>query len=211
MVVVVAAILFIAALPDQSAADAQRARNMAMRIESDIAYAQNLSIAEPVDPVVLRVDPVANKYWLARQSDVDTPLVDDQTGDARVVIAGESGAFAGVDIVGVDFNGDDELGFDGSGVPDQDVPALIQIQCGSAKYEVECTPTTGRSSTQSTFTKVIATDTLAAASGVTRVVGSDENIKTREKGVATDRSDVADSPGLLDGVTDLLSNLLGGG
>lgn len=208
MVVVVAAILFIAAMPDPGAADAQKARNWAMQLEADIAYAQSMSISNPVDPIVLRVDPVANKYWLSRSSAPSTPVANERTGASYIVTADDSGDYAGVDIVGVDFNGDDALGFDGMGVIDQDVPALVQIECGSARIEVECAATTGASSTRTAFTKVIVRDTVAAATGVTRDIGSDSRVISREIGedVVDGAADAAS--GAVDNVDDLLDVLL---
>jgi prepilin-type N-terminal cleavage/methylation domain-containing protein len=217
MVVVVAAILFVAAMPDQAAVESQRGRNLATQLEADIAYAQSRSIANPVDPTVLRVDPVNNKYWLAKLSDTSAPIANRRTGGAYVVNTGSNGAYAGVDIIGVDFNGDDALRFDGTGTIDQDVDALIQIQSGSAKYEVVVTHTTGRSSTKSTLTKSIPRDSVAVATGVTRDVGNDAGVTAREtdaRGESTNGAgngaDSGDDGGLLDGVLDLVNGLLGG-
>lgn len=211
MVVVVAAILFIAALPDQTAADTQRARNLAMQIEADMAYAQNMSISNPVDPVVLRVDPSLNSYWLAYQSAPDTPIVDEKTGEEHLVKTGNDTRYARVEIVGADFNGDDTLTFDGVGMLDQDVPALVQVRCGDATFEVACDPATGVATTRTAFTKTIAADTLAAATGTTRVVGSDAVAVSRDTGVDKDANatDNASSTTLLDGVGELVDSLLG--
>ncbi|MCB9858091.1 MAG: prepilin-type N-terminal cleavage/methylation domain-containing protein [Phycisphaerales bacterium] len=207
MVVVVAAILFIAAMPDSDAADTQRGQNFAMQLESDVAYAQSMSISNPVDPIVLRVDPVSNTYWLARQSDTSTPIVNERTGDAHLVTAGDD-AYAGVDIIGVDFNGDSALGFDSVGVPDQDVPALVQIQSGSSKFEVAIAPTTGITSTRTTLTKVLPANAVAAATGVTRAIGEDSAVVERETGLAN-AADATDKSAMPDSVADLLNEVLG--
>lgn len=208
MVVVVAAILFIAAMPDSGAADTQRGQNFAMQLESDIAYAQSLSISNPVDPMVLRVDPTNNTYWIARKSDSSTPVANERTGAAHIVVTDSNSPFAGVDIIGVDFNGDDALGFDSVGVPDQDVPALVQIKSGNSKLEVAISPTTGSTTTRTTLTKVIPVNTIAAASGVTRAIGEDTKVIEQESGVKN-ADDASDRSGLTDGVVDLIDSVLG--
>lgn len=212
MVVVVAAILFIAAMPDQSVAESQRGRNFATRIESDIAYAQNRSIADPTDPTVLRVDPVNNKYWLAKQSDTTAPIAHHRTGDSYVVETTNTRDFRGVDIVGVDFNGDDTLQFDGSGTIDQDVNALIQIKSGSTNYEVVVSHSTGRTTTKTALSKSIPQNTVAAATGSTREVGDDAKVRARRSDPTGEDAgaDNGDDGGLLEAVGNLLNGLLGG-
>ncbi|HPF39450.1 MAG TPA: prepilin-type N-terminal cleavage/methylation domain-containing protein [Phycisphaerae bacterium] len=211
MVVVVATILFVAAMPDSGAIDTQRGRNFAMKLESDIAYAQSMSIANPIDPIVIQVDLANDRYHLARKSDTSTAITNERTG--RAYIVSTDGDFQGVNITGVDFNGDDAVGFDGVGVPDQDVPALVQITSGESTFEIAISPTTGMTTTRTTMTKVIPVETVAAASGLTRSIGEDTSVITRETGEETIVDETADKTtrtNVTDAVSDLLDDLLGG-
>lgn len=158
MVVVVVAILVVASIPDQSSADSQRGLNFSIKLESDIAYAQSLSLADPSDPMVLRVDTDANIYWLAKSSAPNTPIAHPTTGKPYVVVAGDStkDGFQGVLIKGIEFGGDDTLTFDSVGGIDQDRPAKVQLSCGDSGFEVELSATMGTSKTRSREVAVVA-------------------------------------------------------
>jgi len=151
LVIVVVAILVVASLPNPDTVASQRGINFAIRLEADIAYAQSLSVADPGDPAVLRVDTDANTYWLEKTSAPGTPIPHPVTGEPYLVAAGGSTeyGFQGVQITAIDFNGDDALSFDGTGGIDQDVPAVVQLSSGGSAFDVTLSATTGTSSTRS--------------------------------------------------------------
>lgn len=142
IVVVIAAILMVAALPDADSAAKEEGDHAAKRFEADVYYARSLCIARPDDPVVLKLDGLYNRYWMAKASSPDTPITHPQTGDPYVVQFGPGGdrGLNQVRMVACDFDGDLVLGFDSQGSTDQDTPAILQLTSGGADYEVAVDP-----------------------------------------------------------------------
>jgi len=137
IVTVVVAILFLAAMPDGDTVANQQGLEFVHRFEGDVAYARSMSVAQPADPVVIKVDGTNNRYWLARASAPDTPILHPNTHQPFLVQAGPGGdrGFEYVQISGIDFDGDDILGFDSTGSTDQDTTAVMQVVSGSSSYE----------------------------------------------------------------------------
>lgn len=108
IVAVVLAIVTILALPDSDAAAKEQGRQAARRLESDISYARSLSIAQPVDPAILKISPDDNRYWIARSSSPDTPIAHPITGNSFCVQFGPNGTpgFEYVAIAAADLGGD---------------------------------------------------------------------------------------------------------
>lgn len=79
--------------------DRARALGAARLVASDLEFAQSLSLSQPHDPAVVVFDAVNDGYWVARDSDPETP-VERPDGSPYVVIFGEGNAtaFEGVDI-----------------------------------------------------------------------------------------------------------------
>jgi prepilin-type N-terminal cleavage/methylation domain-containing protein len=142
IVVVIFAILAVAALPDGEAAAKEQARQAVLRFEGDVAYARGLSIAIPDDPVAIKVDEANNLYWLARASDVDTPIDHPRSGEAFVRRFGPGGdpGYERVEIIGLDFGGDAVLSFDAFGGTDQGSAALLEVASGGTSYEAAVDP-----------------------------------------------------------------------
>jgi hypothetical protein len=61
-------------------------------LASDIEYAQSASLAAPGDPIVVRFDVAQARYWLALQSEPDSPIMRPNSDDAYEVVYGEGAA-----------------------------------------------------------------------------------------------------------------------
>lgn len=163
MVAVVAAILLVVALPDDEGAAGEQGRILTDRFEADVAYAQSLAIAQPGDPVVIKVDPVANRYWLAKASSPSVAIARPSPPYGPYIVQCGFGGDPGLDqvqIVGADFGGDLALGFDSTGSLDQNTPAVLQVKAGSAEYEMSMDPGTTSSNVCEGFTQMTQTGSV---------------------------------------------------
>lgn len=153
MVAVVAAILAVFVFSDSDSSAKQEAHSASLCFESDVQYARTLSIAQPDDPVVIKVDAVNNKYWLARASSPDTPILHPQKNQPYVMQFGAAGpaGYKSVQIYATDFGGDQVLQFDATGSIDQQTPAVFQLTSGGAEYEVSVAPSSARTDVEDGF------------------------------------------------------------
>ncbi len=150
VVAVVVAIIFVVAAPDQRRSGGEQAARFCRRFESDVSYARSLSIAVPQARAVIRVDGANNRYWLALVTDPDTPILHPLSKKPYVLQCGPNGnkGLDAVAITGIDFGGDELLGFDAMGSTDQEHPARIQVRSGSAQFEVSIAPVAAESSVE---------------------------------------------------------------
>ncbi len=157
-VVVIVAIITVAALPDAGAAAKEEGRHAAEMFEGDVSYARSLSIAQPGDPVIIKVDVDNNRYWLARQITPDTPIAHPRTGLPYLRSFGSVGdaGLQHVAILGQDFDGDAILGFDAMGGLDQDAEAILQFTASGASYEISVAPVTANATTRAELTTNLA-------------------------------------------------------
>ncbi|MFQ5411306.1 MAG: Tfp pilus assembly protein FimT/FimU [Phycisphaerae bacterium] len=160
IVSVVVAILFVAAVPDGDSAAKEQGEQWTRRFEADVDYAKSLSIADPLDPVVIKVDVAGNRYWLARSSDPTTPILHPRTQDPYIVQSGATGTdgLEYVSLVATDLGGDTILKFDPLGGTDQNTNALFQIVAGNTDYEVAISPVSGKSTVQTSYSRVLTVD-----------------------------------------------------
>jgi len=155
--VVVVAILVVAALPDEQASAGEEGRQFARKYEADVAFARSLTIARPDDPVVLKVDPANDRYWLARRSTPDTPIQHPRTKRPYIVQAGPTGQPGSkrVSIYAADFEGGAFLEFTPTGETTLDAAALLQLASGNTQYEVAISPAAGEAATSDGYSKVL--------------------------------------------------------
>ncbi len=155
MVVIVVAIVVAFSLSGEDNVGKEKARLAAEKFEADVAYARRASIARPDNPVVIKLDPANNRYWLASASSPDTPLAHPLSGDPYIVNLGTnaSGEPQDVQLVASDFGGDQVLAFGSTGSTDQQTSAVIQLTAGGAEYEVLVAPAGGQSTVNNKFTK----------------------------------------------------------
>jgi len=157
IVMVVAAILAVVAFSDSKSAADEEGMSAAVMFESDVEFARAGSIARPDDPIVIKLDAVNEKYWLANKSDEDTPILHPVSGKPYVVRFGPGGK-AGVRSVSIhacDFGGDDVISFDGMGNLDQATPAVVQFSSGTARYEVSVAPASANCTIHREFTMTL--------------------------------------------------------
>jgi len=138
--VVVAAILFVASIPDSQATADEEARAFADRMQGDLSYARSLSIADPSDPTVLKVDPSQKKYWLAKKSSPDTPITNPATRKSYLIVLPLESGLKTVEIVAAAFGDDSMLSFDSTGSLDQDTPAIVRVRTGENYFDIEVCP-----------------------------------------------------------------------
>ncbi|MBI5765121.1 MAG: hypothetical protein HZA51_16520 [Planctomycetes bacterium] len=159
-VVVVVGIIIAVSLPDSDTKAKQEAATAAAMFESDVNYARGKSIADPTDPLVIKLDAANKKYWLAKKSSPDTPINHPQTGKPFETKYGKGGkkGLENVDIVGNDFGGDGVLGFDSVGNIDQATSAVLQLSSKGASVEVIVKPAAARTTTSTTLTKTLTVE-----------------------------------------------------
>jgi prepilin-type N-terminal cleavage/methylation domain-containing protein len=164
--VVVTTILAVGALPDSRAKMTEEADVAADKFESDLYYARSLSIANPADPAVIKIDKNNNKYWIAKKSNPDVPLTHPVTKQPYVVTFGAGGSSATnhVTIVGLDAGSDQQIQFDGTGsITDESAPVL-QLSAGQAKCEIIVSTSNSKCTSTATLSTLSnSTGTMAAA------------------------------------------------
>jgi Tfp pilus assembly protein FimT len=114
-------------------------------LASDIELAQTLTIANPVDPTVVRFKPGTGEYWLAYADTPDDPIDRaDVPGGYRVVFGqGEAASAAGVTIAVTDI-GDDTLAFNAQGgIEDLTAEPIVSLHLGPRWIKLAISPTTG--------------------------------------------------------------------
>ncbi len=156
--VVVAAILVVAALPDEEASAKEEGRQFARKYEADVSFARSLTIARPDDPVVIKVDAANDRYWLARRSTPDTPIEHPGSKKPYIVQAGPTGPTGSkrVTINATDYHGGGAvLEFASTGETTSDTASLFQIESGNTEYEVATTSAAGESTTSDGYSKVL--------------------------------------------------------
>lgn len=114
-------------------------------IMSDIENAQVLTIALPEDPIIVRLDPANNRYWLAPADDPETPILHESTGQPYLVTFGQGRALVADGVVfTVASCPNNKIEFDANGaLVDFTAAPTITITCGDETVEVFVAPTTG--------------------------------------------------------------------
>lgn len=114
IVVMLMAVVAVAVLPNATADGTIRLVAAVNMLVADVEYAQSLSLTDPNDPVLFRIDEEAEMYWLARTSDPETPI-DKPSGEPYTVTYGTTGdpTFPGIEVDLVDEGND--VAFDAFG------------------------------------------------------------------------------------------------
>ena len=150
IVIVLLGIVAAMALPMTGAAGATKAIAAGRLLQADLEYAQHESIAHPDDPCLLKVDSKGQRYWIAKASDVNTPISDPAGQGAFLVTFGSGRAhmLTGVTINTYSLGGDNELHFDAFGQPDQTTAATIVLACDSVAMTLSVDPVSGEVSAE---------------------------------------------------------------
>lgn len=114
-------------------------------LASDIEMAQLMTISNPQEPIVVKFDPGAGRYWLATADDADTPI-GRPGGTGQYVVQfgmGDARSAAGVSLDLTDVP-DDTLAFNPQGgVADFGAEPEIQLLRGTRWIKLAIHPTTG--------------------------------------------------------------------
>ena len=92
VVLVVIAVLAAMILPSVGDEDRLRVETAGWILRSDIELAQTMCVADPDDPVVLKLDPDANRWWIASRDTPDIPILRPDSGEPYLVVLGEGRA-----------------------------------------------------------------------------------------------------------------------
>lgn len=145
IVIVLLAIAAGLALPMLGDSKQLQLREAARLLAADIEFARNESIAHGGDTRLMKFDTNNNLYWIAPASTPDTPITDVVRQEPFLVAfgAGRASSLSLVTIQSISLGGDDELGFDAYGSPDQSTTARVTLAAGAATLIVRVAPGSG--------------------------------------------------------------------
>lgn len=144
MAVAIMALLLVVAIPMLAPTDPVRLIGAATKLSSDIEYAQSVSLADPSDPAMLRVESASSLYFLARRSAPNAPIPHPATGEPYGLVFGtQPGAMFGE--VSIEIEGDDEdrVAFDEFGRLAQAEDAWVRLTNESGDLWVRVVAETG--------------------------------------------------------------------
>jgi prepilin-type N-terminal cleavage/methylation domain-containing protein len=147
VMITVTIIALMAALVVPLMGDDNRVRLIAATsvLRSDIELAQVMTMAYPQDPVVVRFDADKQTYWLAFQSDTETPISRVDNGEPYVVQFGAGRAMT-ADGVQIELSQvlNDTLTFNAQGgIVDFTDSPMIELSRGGSALTLAVAPTTG--------------------------------------------------------------------
>lgn len=141
MVVLVAAIIFVSAMPDQDATRKEEQQAFVDQFQADVSYARSMTIADPSDPTLVKIDPSNNQYWLARKSTPSTPITHPVSRKPfRVKVGPGASRLSSVEIVGAGFGSSQAIEFDSTGSLKDDAAPLLRISVGEESVDVGVSP-----------------------------------------------------------------------
>ena len=115
-------------------------------VAADLEYAQSLSIATPGDLALVKFDPDdpdGATYWIALESDPDTPINKPYSEDLHIITFGEDAASelddVDITLVGVT----DQVVFDAVGRLKPATDVRVQLTNGGGTFEVVISAATG--------------------------------------------------------------------
>lgn len=149
LIVLLLAVTAALAAPMFSGDDATKLRAAAQVLIADLAFAQMESIAHGDDPRVVVFDTVNHGYYIAAESDDETPITNPVGNLPYQVRFGQGAAanWAGVTISTLELDDEDDiLGFGIYGQLDQPDPAAITLSCNSSTITITLDPVTGEAS-----------------------------------------------------------------
>lgn len=146
----------------------EEVKRAAIQFTSDVNFARSLSIARPDDPAVIKIDVPGNRYWLARKSDVSTPIdhpvkkawnpgkseMEPKPYLIQYGAGGEMG-MKNVTLHAADFGDESYITFDGKGNLVEGETAVLQLSSYGAQTEVKVNPISSTTTVQNKFTKTL--------------------------------------------------------
>jgi type II secretory pathway pseudopilin PulG len=138
------AVIAVVALPALSPSETLRVMTAASTLAADLEMAQSASLASPDDPVVVVVVEKETRYFLARVSDVATPI-QKAGGDPYEVVFGQGNASAlgGLRLELVAGTAEGQIEFDGFGRLKGMADGVIAIGGETGEVRVRVRASTG--------------------------------------------------------------------
>lgn len=203
IVVAIAAIIFVTSVTGEDTTETESIKQFTAKLDGDVSYARSLSIANPLDPVVVKVDPDSDKYWLAKKQTPDTPIANPADRKPYVVALGNSpqakGMMRRLSIAATDLGDDKLLEFDSMGTLKRSDSATIRLAIGQRAVDIQVAPQVSRATKVDTTTVATLTDDGsgklvrdASVDGDGKVIGEGE-IVTDPKGGDVDEKGLIES------------------
>lgn len=137
-------VLAMVALPALKPSDSLRAVAAATTLAADLEFAQSASLAMPNDPVVVRFVSEGVGYYLARQSDVNTPITKVNGEPYEVVYgAGLASHLGGLELELASPAGAQSVSFDSFGRLSSGQDAVYEITGATGSVQVRVRASTG--------------------------------------------------------------------
>lgn len=167
MVILLAGIVIAYSVSSEDNDGSDQARAFALQFEADVAYAQSLSISNPDDPAVIRVDGERQRYWLAHLSDTEQPIDHPIRNRPYVVSVGPDGdpAYSKLTLVGTNFGDGHMLTLLPTGDTDLETDAVVQVEAAGAPFEIKRSAASGKTSTEDRFVSATSSVLASRASG----------------------------------------------
>lgn len=128
VVVAIASIVFVTAMPDNDAVIEEERRGFTEKFQADLGYARSQTITDPSDPVIVKLSPMTNEYWLARKSTPTTPILHPVIRKPfRVKVGPGTSRFSHVELVGAGFGDEQAIEFASTGSLKDDTTPVVRI------------------------------------------------------------------------------------
>ncbi|TVQ29960.1 MAG: hypothetical protein EA376_14350 [Phycisphaeraceae bacterium] len=143
--ITIMAIVIAVAMPTLSPDEGSRLIGGARMLASDLEYAQSVSLANPADVALVRFREDGDGYWLARESDPETPMLRPGfSEEAYEIIFGEGRAALLHDMtISLDGVTDNTLTFDAFARLTTLDDAVITLQAPTRSVDVTVSSSTG--------------------------------------------------------------------
>ncbi|MBX3394862.1 MAG: prepilin-type N-terminal cleavage/methylation domain-containing protein [Phycisphaerae bacterium] len=162
IVVAIAAIIFVASVTGEDSTENESIKQFTEKLDGDVSYARSLSIANPLDPVVVKVDPESDKYWLAKKAAPDTPIANPADKKPYVVALGQNPQAKGImrrlSIAATDLGDDKMLEFDSMGTLKRSDAATIRLAIGERAVDIQVVPQASRTTKITASVDALADD-----------------------------------------------------
>lgn len=141
MTVLIVGIVTAVSLPNGEEKSEDAFEVVANQLATDAAYARTYSTSNPDDPMVIKVDPDNNQYWLAKKSAPSTCVTHPITKKPflRCFQPGSS-VLKDMRIIGADVGTNNVMEFDSKGEIKLDRAAVVRLRCKGEEYEVSVQP-----------------------------------------------------------------------
>lgn len=143
LTVAIIAIIGAVAAPSLRPNDSLKLISAATILTADLEFAQSATLEDAADPTVVRVDEAADRYWLARSSAPETPIVR-PSGEPYDITFGEGGSefLAGIGIAAKDLPSG-TVTFDAFGRLEQSDDIILTLTSPTGDLTVRIASSTG--------------------------------------------------------------------